>query len=94
MHARLAALSRDLDLLVQGATGFSELVQAKNREDQRFKCMIRATKPHFIPFTGSQADMQARKIWEKTGGGGSKTAREEVDALVMDLDDLLDHIEE
>lgn len=86
MHARLAALSRHLDLLAQGATGYAGLVQAKNREDQRFKSMIRATKPHFIPFTGSEAESQARKAWEKTGGGASATARDEVDALVMDLD--------
>ncbi|GAA5960847.1 hypothetical protein JCM8115_000172 [Rhodotorula mucilaginosa] len=94
MHARLAALSRHLDLLAQGATGYAGLVQAKNREDQRFKSMIRATKPHFIPFTASKDEADARETWEETNEGRFKKAQNEVDALVMDLDQLETHIQE
>ncbi|GAA5984144.1 hypothetical protein JCM10908_006067 [Rhodotorula pacifica] len=94
MHSRLAALSRDLDLLVQGASGLAQLVQAKNREDQRFKNAIRATRPHFIPFTASAADAELWKTWLASSAGRSKSGREDVDALEMDLDDLHRHIDE
>lgn len=92
LHARLAGLSRDLDLLAQGAPGFAELVQAKNREDQLLKNMLYATKPHFIPFTATKAEAETRKAWESRSA--LSTSRDDVDALVMDLDQLQMHIKE
>lgn len=91
LHARLAALGRDLDLLVQGASGHAELVQSKNREDQRYKVNIRATRPRFIPFTKTGKDKSARAAWEEKNPHNDKAG---VEALTMDLDELHRHIEE
>ncbi|GAA6042038.1 hypothetical protein JCM8097_004073, partial [Rhodosporidiobolus ruineniae] len=54
LHVRLASLNRDLDALVRGDSGFGQLIQAKNRNDRRFKAVIRATRPAFVPFESKQ----------------------------------------
>ncbi|POY75200.1 hypothetical protein BMF94_1832 [Rhodotorula taiwanensis] len=91
LHIRLAALARDLDSLMQGTPGRADLVQAKNREDQRYKADIRATRPVFVPFTASDEEETLRAAWEQQH---RSTSGDSVDALRMDLDALQLHIKE
>uniref|UniRef100_A0A0K3CGI7 BY PROTMAP: gi/472583156/gb/EMS20810.1/ Dynamin related GTPase [Rhodosporidium toruloides NP11] gi/647397378/emb/CDR40354.1/ RHTO0S05e02168g2_1 [Rhodosporidium toruloides] n=1 Tax=Rhodotorula toruloides TaxID=5286 RepID=A0A0K3CGI7_RHOTO len=75
LHTRLASLSHDLDLLVQGSTGFAELVQAKNREDRRFKAVVKGTRPVFVPF--EKVEKGRIREWEKGREGEGKKAKKQ-----------------
>jgi hypothetical protein len=58
---------------VQGSTGFADLVQAKNREDRRFKAVVKGTRPVFVPF--EKGEKGRIKAWEAAQAAGTSAAK-------------------
>ncbi|PRQ74643.1 P-loop containing nucleoside triphosphate hydrolase protein [Rhodotorula toruloides] len=93
VHSRISTLSHDLDLLVRGSPGYVELVQAKTREDRRFKLMVRRTEPVFVPFEAEE-EMDIENWREKRASLRKNGSSEDVAGVLdMTLDELRTHIE-
>ncbi|GAA5924850.1 hypothetical protein JCM10213_000459 [Rhodosporidiobolus nylandii] len=90
LHVRLNTLQHQLNLLVQGdASGYHELIGAKNRNDEAFREAIRKTRPHFVPHLRSAEEGQAGE------GAGETEEQQRPDRLAplrMNLDEVHQHI--